>query len=93
MNLNIPEGVENCTFSVEVSSNVPGLYINNNSNFTDQINIDTSQVLAELEVIQNPNSEINCVEIPEVITPNNDMTNDVFVIPCLEDYTNPFLKI
>jgi gliding motility-associated-like protein len=92
-NLNIPIGVASCTFSVTVTSTVPGFYINNDINFTDQNNIDTSQVYAELEVIQNPNSEIDCLKIPEVFTPNNDGTNDNFVITCLEDYESNSLKI
>lgn len=92
-NINIPVGVAYCTFSVNVTSNEIGLFINNTSNFTDQNNIDTSQVFAQLEVLQNPNEGLNCVKIPQVFTPNNDGVNDYFNIECLEDFQSNKLLI
>lgn len=92
-NLNIPQSASDCTFSVTVTSAIPGIYINNHTNFTNQNNIDTSEVLAQLEVIQNPNAPVDCLEVPEVFTPNNDSINDYFEIPCLDDYETSRLKV
>ncbi|WP_223032400.1 gliding motility-associated C-terminal domain-containing protein [Hanstruepera marina] len=92
-NLNIPIGVSSCSFSVDVTSSEPGIFVNSTSNFTNQNNIDTSQVYAELEVLQNPNEGLNCVKIPQVFTPNNDGINDYFNIECLEDFQSNKLLI
>ncbi|PNQ74857.1 hypothetical protein C1T31_01595 [Hanstruepera neustonica] len=92
-NLNIPQSASDCTFSVTVTSAIPGIYINNHTNFTNQNNIDTSEVLAQLEVIQSPNAPVDCLEVPEVFTPNNDGINDYFEIPCLDDYETNRLKV
>ena len=92
-NLNIPQGTTDCTFEVTVTSAIPGMYLNNASNFTNQNNIDTSLVSATLEVIQGTIIEDDCLKIPQVFTPNNDNFNDFFVIPCIEDYTENSLKI
>lgn len=50
-NLVFPAGVESCTFSVMVTSNDVGTYLNNFQNFTNDNNIDTSQTSATLSVI------------------------------------------
>lgn len=46
-----PDGVESCTFSVMVTSETAGSYLNNFSNFSNTNNIDTSQTSATLNVI------------------------------------------
>ena len=92
-NLNIPQSAPECTFSVTVTSAVPGVYINNYTNFTNQNNIDTSEVFAQLEVIQGDETEDDCLKIPQVFTPNNDSYNDFFVIPCIEDFPQNNIKI
>ena len=46
-----PDGVESCTFSVMVTSDTAGSYLNNFSNFSNTNNIDTSQTSATLNVI------------------------------------------
>lgn len=51
--LTFPEGVESCTFSVEVTSDSVGIYLNDNSNFSDQNNIDTTQTEATLTVLED----------------------------------------
>ncbi|MFD2822593.1 gliding motility-associated C-terminal domain-containing protein [Lacinutrix iliipiscaria] len=96
--LTFPLGVASCTFSVPVTSNIAGEYINNNSNFTDQTNIDTSQANAMLTVLEddnNPNPPGNepCLEIPQGFSPNDDGYNDFFEIPCIENYPNAKLMI
>jgi len=50
-NLVFPEGVVSCTFSVLVTSEIAGTYLNNFLNFTNNNNIDTSQTNATLNVI------------------------------------------
>lgn len=52
-NLSIPDGVSSCTFAVTVTSDIIGSYLNNDENFSDQANIDTSQTSATLEVIED----------------------------------------
>ncbi|WP_460220303.1 DUF7933 domain-containing protein [Psychroserpens sp. MEBiC05023] len=52
-NLVFPEGVASCSFSVVVTSNIPGIYVNDTSNFTEQNNIDTSQTNATLTVLED----------------------------------------
>ncbi|WP_431132910.1 gliding motility-associated C-terminal domain-containing protein [Psychroserpens mesophilus] len=51
--LTFPEGVSSCTFSVEVISDIIGIYLNDNSNFSNQNNIDTTQTEATLTVIED----------------------------------------
>ncbi|WP_104735163.1 gliding motility-associated C-terminal domain-containing protein [Hanstruepera ponticola] len=92
-NLNIPQSATECTFSARVTSSNPGVYTNNHTNFTNQNNIDTSAVFATLEVIQQTQIENDCLKIPQVFTPNNDNFNDLFVIPCIEDFPENQLKI
>ena len=92
-NLTFPEGIENCTFSVPVTSFVAGQYVNNNSNFTDQVNIDTSLALAMLTVLENDTTVDDCIEIPQGFSPNNDTYNDFFEILCIENFPNAKLSI
>jgi len=51
--LTFPEGVGSCTFSVQVTSDIIGIYLNNDTNFSDQNNIDTTQTEATLNVIED----------------------------------------
>lgn len=51
--LSFPLGVTSCTFSVTVTSNIMGIYINNHSNFSNQSNIDTTQTSATLTVVED----------------------------------------
>jgi uncharacterized repeat protein (TIGR01451 family)/gliding motility-associated-like protein len=66
-NLSFPNGVESCTFSVMVSSNIGGMYLNNFENFTDTNNIDTSQTSAALSVIVDT-SNVD-IEITKTVEP------------------------
>lgn len=69
-NLSIPEGVSNCTFAVAVTSDIIGSYLNNDDNFSDQVNIDTSQTSATLEVIEdtsNVDIEVTKTVFPEEV--------------------------
>ena len=52
-NLVFPIGVESCTFSVMVTSDQIGTYLNNSQNFSNQNNIDTTQTSATLNVIED----------------------------------------
>ncbi|MFD2542985.1 gliding motility-associated C-terminal domain-containing protein [Lacinutrix gracilariae] len=94
-NLTFPEGVTSCSFSIPVTSNTAGTYTNSNINFSDQNNIDTSNANAILTVLagSNTNTTDTCLEIPQGFSPNNDGTNDVFTITCIEDYPNAKLQI
>ncbi|MBU2937962.1 gliding motility-associated C-terminal domain-containing protein [Lacinutrix sp. C3R15] len=94
-NLTFPEGVASCTFSIPVTSNTAGNYTNNNSNVSNQNNIDTSNTNAMLTVLagSSTNTTENCLEIPQGFSPNNDGTNDVFSITCIEEYPNAKLQI
>ncbi|MGB1307490.1 MAG: gliding motility-associated C-terminal domain-containing protein [Oceanihabitans sp.] len=55
-NLSMPQGVASCTFSVQVVSATVNYYVNDASNFSDQNNIDTSQIYATLEVVEDPSN-------------------------------------
>ncbi len=63
-----PDGVASCTFSVAVTSDVPGQYLNNASNFTDNNNIDTSQASATLTVTEDT-SNVD-IEILKTVSPD-----------------------
>ena len=49
--LAFPSGVESCTFSVMVTSDIAGTYLNDFQNISDTNNLDASQVSATLNVI------------------------------------------
>ena len=71
-----PEGVESCSFSVAVTSNTIGLYINEELNFSNQLNIDTSGVYATLNVIEdtsNVDIEVIKTVTPEEVTLGEDV--------------------
>lgn len=50
-NLTFPSGISSCTFSVGITSDVAGEYINNSENFSNRNNIDVSQASAALLVV------------------------------------------
>lgn len=62
-----PDGVVSCSFSVMVTSNIAGTYLNNFENFTNNNNIDTSQTNATLNVIVD-NSDVD-IEVVKTVTP------------------------
>ena len=74
-NLHFPNGVSNCSFSVEVTSVIPGFYENNNSNFSDQNNIDSSLALATLTVIEDT-SNVD-IEILKTVIPEETAINSI----------------
>ena len=49
-NLTFPNGVSSCAFSVIVTSNTEGVFLNDNENFSNQNNIDTSQALSLIHI-------------------------------------------
>ncbi|WP_034060534.1 T9SS C-terminal target domain-containing protein [Lacinutrix jangbogonensis] len=62
-NLMFPINVSTCTFAVPVTATSIGDYLNNDSNFSDQNNIDTSLANATLEVIvDNTNVDIEVLK-------------------------------
>ncbi|AUC83045.1 gliding motility-associated C-terminal domain-containing protein [Lacinutrix sp. Bg11-31] len=62
-NLMFPNGIETCTFAVPVTSTIIGTYLNDNANFSDQNNIDTSLANATLDVIaDNTNVDIEVLK-------------------------------
>jgi gliding motility-associated-like protein/uncharacterized repeat protein (TIGR01451 family) len=73
-NLSIPEGVSSCTFAVAVTSDLIGSYLNNNDNFSDQVNIDTSQTSATLDVIEDT-SNVD-IEIIKEVSPEEVALGD-----------------
>lgn len=91
-NLSFPAGVTACTFSAMVTSGIPGFYINNSENFHSLNNIDATQVYAALEVLPREFEDVSC-NVPQGFSPNNDMYNDYFMVPCLEFFTDNNLKI
>jgi len=72
--LTFPQGVASCSFSVWVTSNVIGNYLNNTNNFTDSNNIDTSQTTATLSVIEDP-SDVD-IEILKDVSPTEASIGD-----------------
>ncbi|WP_412987295.1 gliding motility-associated C-terminal domain-containing protein [Pontimicrobium sp. IMCC45349] len=66
-NLTFPEGVASCSFAVNVTSNTIGTYINEDANFSEQVNIDTSQTYATLNVIEDT-SNVD-IEVLKSVTP------------------------
>ena len=62
-----PEGVASCSFSVVVTSDIPGIYLNDTNNFESQNNIDTSQTNATLTVLDDP-SDVD-IEILKTVSP------------------------
>lgn len=73
-NLSFPSEVESCTFSVIVTSDIAGNYLNSDSNFSNQGNIDTSQASATIDVIvdtTNVDIEILKSVNPEVVSIND----------------------
>ncbi len=73
-NLVFPNGVESCTFSVMVTSNVAGTYLNNFENFSNDNNIDTSQTSATLNVIIDT-SDVD-IEIIKTVMPTEASYGD-----------------
>lgn len=62
-----PAGVESCTFSVMVTADVAGNYLNNFENFSDTNNIDASQTNAALNVLADT-SNVD-IEITKIVEP------------------------
>ncbi|MGC1471798.1 MAG: gliding motility-associated C-terminal domain-containing protein [Psychroserpens sp.] len=73
-NLEFPEGIASCTFSVDVTSNVSGVYLNDTTNFENQNNIDSSQTNATLTVLED-NSNVD-IEIIKNVTPQEAIIGD-----------------
>ncbi|MFD2915264.1 DUF7933 domain-containing protein [Psychroserpens luteus] len=73
-NLMFPEGVASCTFSVDVTSNTPGVYLNDTNNFENQNNIDTSQTNATLTVLDD-GSDVD-IEILKNVFPQEASIGD-----------------
>ena len=74
-NLVFPEGVVSCSFSVMVTSEYSGTYLNNFQNFTNNNNIDTSQTSATLNVIVDT-SNVD-IEIIKTVTPTEAVFGEV----------------
>lgn len=72
--LSFPEGVEICTFSVQVTSNTLGSYLNDNLNFSNQNNIDTTQTEATLTVIEDT-SNVD-IEILKSVSESSVLLNE-----------------
>ena len=72
-----PEGTDFCTFSVEVTSNTPGTYLNDTTNFENQNNIDTSQTNATLTVLDD-DSDVD-IEIIKTAFPEEASIGDEVV--------------
>jgi len=73
-NLTFPEGVSHCTFGIPVTSQTPGIYLNNTANFSNQNNIDSSQANATLTVIEDP-TDVD-IEISKSVTPTEASIGD-----------------
>lgn len=73
-NLTFPQGVATCSFSVTVTSDSIGQFINDSSNFVDQINVDTSQAFAILNVIVD-SSDVD-IEVIKTVSPSEANIGD-----------------
>ncbi|WP_338732346.1 gliding motility-associated C-terminal domain-containing protein [Mangrovimonas cancribranchiae] len=73
-NLTFPEGVSSCTFAIPVTSNTSGFYTNSSSNFTNQVNIDTSQAHATLNVLEDT-SDVD-VAVEKTVSQENASIGD-----------------
>lgn len=76
-NLIFPAGVGTCTFAVPVTSTNVGNYLNNNTNFTNQNNIDTSLASATLDVVEDSsNVDIEVVKsvVPQEVSLGENVT-------------------
>ncbi|WP_299223364.1 gliding motility-associated C-terminal domain-containing protein [uncultured Psychroserpens sp.] len=73
-NLVFPEGVSFCSFSVVVTSDVVGVYLNDTTNFENQNNIDTSQTNATLTVLEDT-SDVD-IEILKNVSPQEAIIGD-----------------
>ncbi|WP_298755801.1 gliding motility-associated C-terminal domain-containing protein [uncultured Psychroserpens sp.] len=73
-NLVFPEGVASCTFNVVVTSNTPGVYLNDTNNFESQNNIDTSQTNATLTVLDD-NSDVD-IQVLKTVSPEEASIGD-----------------
>lgn len=73
-NLIFPEGVNFCTFSVQLTSNTPGIFLNDTTNFENQNNIDTSQTNATLTVLDD-DSDVD-IEIVKTVFPQEASIGD-----------------
>ena len=74
LDLEFPEGVASCSFSVVVTSNAPGIYLNDTTNFENQNNIDTSQTNATLTVLDDE-SDVD-IEIIKNVSPQEASIGD-----------------
>ncbi|WP_204344594.1 gliding motility-associated C-terminal domain-containing protein [Psychroserpens algicola] len=70
-----PEGVASCSFSVVVTSDVPGIYLNDTTNFIEQNNIDTSQTNATLTVLEDT-SDVD-IELLKSVFPEEAIIGDL----------------
>jgi gliding motility-associated-like protein/uncharacterized repeat protein (TIGR01451 family) len=63
------------------------------------LNIAFLQALTETDRNETNNQDTaevvldNCLDVPQGISPNDDLKNDFLVIPCIEDYQNNEIKI
>src|SRR5690606_2168594 len=63
------------------------------------LNIAFLQALTETDRNETNNQDTaevvlnNCLNVPQGISPNDDLKNDFLVIPCIEDYQNNEIKI
>ncbi|MGS2725788.1 DUF7933 domain-containing protein [Psychroserpens sp. BH13MA-6] len=72
--LTFPEGVNTCSFSVVVTSNTPGVYLNDANNFENQNNIDFSQTNATLTVLDD-DSDVD-ISIAKEVSPQDVAIGD-----------------
>ncbi|MCP4052548.1 MAG: DUF11 domain-containing protein [Mesoflavibacter sp.] len=104
--LTFPEGVGTCSFSVIVTSNTPGEYVNNSSNFSNLNNIDSSQASAtllvtedttnvDIEVLKTVNPEETAIgtEVIFTITATNIGTTEATNIKIIENLPEGYLFI
>lgn len=102
-NLTFPNGVGTCSFSVEVTSNITGEYVNNNSNFYNLNNVDSSQASAtltvnedtsdvDIEILKTVNLEETAIgtEVVFIITTTNIGTTEATNIEIIESLPEGF---
>ena len=94
--------------AINLSWNIPSLDANTSETLVLTVSVVSSDDLTNVALLNSVNEvdrdatnneddatvEIsNCLTIPEGISPNNDGSNDVLSIPCIEDYPENTFKI
>lgn len=88
--LHFPQGVESCTFSVMVTAAEAGFMINDFANFNNLSNVQAFDTYATLNVIENPNPNLDLKLTKTVDIENPKIGDEVVFTITLENLSNLF---